>query len=425
MDLTDKIDHDAVLRARTLLLGSSRPALDQEVEAYRVLSSVSPLTYVPKLTEALLSYGYAPEIRDRPEIRLARHAEAAATARRIDAGDPRRTELLVRALSAYQHGLYAAGRRTEGFAVREEMAAAGEWGFAHGQVPSPLYGSGPLATALAENGDHQEAAELCGKLVRAAGSEDQGQVSFWSLLSWAAELDAAGHREAALSAFAEIVDAGRAELAEDGTALAIVTWQLVHQAGMLDRAGHHTEARGARQEALALLTELDSTGERKSWSNILTWWTTLYALSGRTAEPLPVQGAPAPAFGFTFLDWSPDIKRAYFDSLPRLEAEVADQNEATETAPHEHLPALVALHRRLTIRTAVHRENRNYRILKPLRPIFNENVALARRYADMAETAESQGVLGQALTDRSMFLVAAKQYGEAYDDYREAFDLLG
>ncbi|MGP4085630.1 hypothetical protein [Streptomyces sp. KR55] len=425
MDHTDKVDQDAVLRARTILLGSGRPSVGQQVEAYRVLSLVSPLTYLPKLTEALLSYGYAPEVRDRPEVRLARHAEAAATARRIDAGDPRRTELLVRALSAYRCELYAVGRRAEGFAICEEMAAAGRWGFAHGQVQSPMYGHGPLATALAENGNHQEAAELCGQLVQAARSEGPAKVSFWTMLEWAAELDAAGHHEAALKAFADIVDTSRAELDEESTALAILTWQLVHQAGMLDVAGHHVEARRVRQEALALLSELDRTGERKSWSNILSWWTTLYALSGSSAEPVPLPGTPTPPFGFPFLDWSPDIKQAYFDGLPNLEAEVASLREVAETDPREHLPALVALHRRLTIRSALYWEKRSHRILKPLRPLFNEGVALARRLTDLAGTEQSQETLARALTDRSMFLVAAKQYGEAYDDYHEVVDLLG
>ncbi|MGC9543759.1 hypothetical protein [Streptomyces sp. UG1] len=425
MDHTEKVDEDAVLRARTLLLGSGRPAIGQQVEAYRVLSSVSPLSYLPKLTEALLSYGYAPEVRDRPEVRLARHADAVATARRIDAGDPRRTELLVRALSAYRHGLYAAGRRAEGFAVCEEMAAAGRWGFEQGQVPSPSYGHGPLAMALAESGKHREAAELCGKLVEDARAEGPDKVSFWTMLEWAAELDAAGRHDAALEAFADIVDVSRGELAEDRTSLAIVTWQLVHQAGMLDAAGRHGQARGARQEALALMTELDRTGERKVWSNILSWWTTLYALSGRSAEPTPLPGAPAPAFGFSFLDWSPDVRQAYFDGLPTLEAEVAGLRERATTDPRAHLPALVDLHRRLTIRSAVYRERRSHRILKPLRPLFNEGVALARRLADVVGGAEGRGALGRALTDRSMFLLAARQYGEAYDDYREAVGLLG
>ncbi|QIY93021.1 hypothetical protein HEP87_00705 [Streptomyces sp. S1D4-11] len=82
MDHADKVDQDAVLRARTMLLGSGRLSLGQQVEAYRVLSAVGPLTYLPKLTEALLSYGYAPEVRDQPEVQLARHAEAAVTASR-------------------------------------------------------------------------------------------------------------------------------------------------------------------------------------------------------------------------------------------------------------------------------------------------------------------------------------------------------
>ncbi|WP_406278072.1 hypothetical protein OHT93_36310 [Streptomyces sp. NBC_00191] len=425
MNHTDRVDQDAVLRARTMLLGSGRLSLGQQVEAYRVLSVVSPLTYLPKLTEALLSCGYAPEIRDRPEVQLARHAEAAATARRIDAGEPNRTELLVRALSAYRYELYSVGRRAEGFAICEEMAEAGRWGFAHGQVPSPIYGHGPLATVLAEDGHHREAAELCGEFVQAARSEDSAKVSFWTMVEWAAELDAAGSHDAALEAFAELVDAERADVDEGSSSLAILTWLLVHQAGMLDAAGRHVEGGRARRDALALLSEMDETGERKSWSNILTWWTTLYALSGRTAETAPNPSAPAPPFGCPFLDWSPDIKQAYFDGLPALEEQVASLREAVGTNPRGHLPELVTLHRRLAIRSALYWENRSHRILKPLRPLFNEGVALARRLADVAGAEQSREMLGRSLTDRSMFLVAANQYGEAYDDYREVLDLLG
>ncbi|MEU1593013.1 hypothetical protein ABZ468_09135 [Streptomyces sp. NPDC005708] len=239
-----------------------------------------------------------------------------------------------------------------------------------------------------------------------------------------AELDAAGHHDAALETFADFVDVTRAEVDEDRSALAILIWQLVQYAGMLGTAGQRVEARGVRQHALALLSELDKTGERKSWSNILSWWATLYALSGRSAEPAPLPSAPTPPFGFPFLDWSPDIKQAYIDGLPSLEEQVARLREAARTDPRGHFPELVALHRRLSIRSALYWEKRSHRILKPLRPIFNEGVALARRLVDVASAEQSRETLGQALTDRSMFLVAAQQYGEAYDDYRQVVDLL-
>ncbi|MZE72974.1 hypothetical protein [Streptomyces sp. SID5789] len=425
MDHVETVDENAVLRARALLLGSSTPGFGKQVEAYRILASVSPLAYLPKLTQALLSYGYAPEVRSRPEARLAHHEEAAAAARRIDAGEPRRTELLVRALSAYRAALYAVGRRAEVFGICEEMAAAGRWGFEHGQVLSPLYGHGPLAIALAESGRHQETAALYGDLMRATRPEGSEEVSFWTMLEWAAELNAAGQHDRALEAFADTVDTTRLEVDQDSSALAILAWQLVHQAGMLGAAGHHVEAHRIRREVLAVLYELDRTGERKTWSNILSWWTTLYALSGRSAEPVPRPSAPAPPFGFSLLDWSPDVKQAYFDGLPGLEAEVADLKGAATTDSREHLAALLFLHRRFTIRSALYCEQHNQDILKPLRPLFNEGVAFARRLADVAGGEESLAEVGRALTDRSMFLVAAKQYGEAYDDYCEVVDLLG
>ncbi|NNN36198.1 hypothetical protein HLK59_38755 [Streptomyces sp. S3(2020)] len=413
MDHAEKVDQDAVLRARTMLLESGRLSVGRQVEAYRVLAVVSPLTYMPKLAEALLSAGYHPEIWNVPEAQLAWHEEAAAAARRVDEGEPKRTELLVRALDAYRFGLYELGRRAEGMAVCEEMAEAGRWGFEHGQVKSPAYGHRQLAVALAEEGRHGEAAEICGRSADAERPLTPGDNSFWSMVALAAELDAAGRQEEALDVFAEVVEVTRAEVAAEKTALAIQVWQLVHLAGMLDAAGRRDEARTARREALAHLTELDLTGEPRSWSNILSWWSTLLALSGRSAEPTPSPDAPGPAFGEALHHWSPDVREAYFKGLGPLEEEV----EALRHDPSAALPELVALHRRLAIRTAVYRERRNHRILKPLRPVFDERVALARRLAEGEE-------LGRALTDRSMFLLAARQYGEAYDDFREALGLL-
>ncbi|MDX3229160.1 hypothetical protein [Streptomyces sp. ME19-01-6] len=424
MDYSEKVDEDAVLRARMMLLGSGYLSLGQRIEAYQVLAEVSPLAYLPKLSDALVSQGYAAEFRDRPDMRLALHAEAVATARRVHASHPKRTQVLVGALAAYQADLYSAGRRAEGFAVCEEMAETGRWGFEQGQVPSPMYGHRRLAAVLAEEGRHREAAEICGKIVQAARPESRAGVSLWTMVEWVAELDAAGHHDAALKAFAEVVGASRGELGTGSTSLAILTWHLVHHAGMLDTAGRRTEAGGARKEALALLAELGETGERTGWSNFLSWWSILLALSGRSAEPAASPSAPAPAFGSDLHNWSPDIRQAYFRGLSTLEEEAAALAETAKTDPHEHLPELVAVHRRLTTRSALYWENRSHLILKPLRPVLDEGVALARRLADLAGADRDREALGRALTDRSMFLVAAQQYGEAYDDFLEVIALL-
>ncbi|MFF7133195.1 MULTISPECIES: hypothetical protein [unclassified Streptomyces] len=45
------------------------------------------------------------------------------------------------------------------------------------------------------------------------------------------------------------------------------------------------------------------------------------------------------------------------------------------------------------------------------------HVSLARRFTE-------RPVLARALTDRSMFLLAAHQYGESYDDFVEVCALL-
>lgn len=73
------IDHDTVLRARVLLLGSGRPSRAELVGAYRVLAEVSPKAYVPKLVDALLVLRC--ESRD-PKADVALAAEASRAARR-------------------------------------------------------------------------------------------------------------------------------------------------------------------------------------------------------------------------------------------------------------------------------------------------------------------------------------------------------
>ncbi|WP_420033466.1 hypothetical protein ACN2WE_13195 [Streptomyces sp. cg28] len=134
-----KFDHDAVLRARVLLLGTGRLGLLQEVNAYRVLAEVSPKAYLPKFVDALLLMSYRSRV---PEVDLLLTSEAVQAVRKIEAGMARREERLRSALDAYQRALFAVGRRDEGRAVREELAGAGL--------------SEPLPEVLAEEGRFAE-----------------------------------------------------------------------------------------------------------------------------------------------------------------------------------------------------------------------------------------------------------------------------
>ncbi|MGW9448972.1 hypothetical protein [Streptomyces sp. NPDC055632] len=403
-NISQNIDQDTVLRARTMLLGSGRLGLAQEVEAYRVLARVSPAAYLPKLAGALGRYGYEVGRRRGPERELVLYAEAVDAARRIGADHPRRTDLLLGALRDYERTLFELGRRAEGRAVCEEMAGAGRLGFERGQAADPERGSGRLAVVLAEEGRHGEAADL---RMRGAGAETE--VSFWPAVERTAELEAAGRSEEAVAVFTGLVDDTRRKTESDSTALAHLVWKLVHRSRMLDAAGRPGEAGADRREALAVLDRLAESGEPRSWSNILSFWATLYALSARAVEPPASPEAPAPAFGTDLLHWSRDTRKAYFDDIPVLEAEAARLSAAG------HPTELTAVHHRLTVRSALFRENRTHRIEEPLRPLFDEEVALARR---------SARELPRALTDRAMFLVAAKRYREARADFAEAVGLL-
>ncbi|WP_416967055.1 hypothetical protein [Streptomyces sp. 4F14] len=386
------VDQDAVLRARTLLLGSGRRSLREEVQAYRVLAQVSPRAYLGKLATALVSYAYAREFQGRPEIVFALCGEAVEAARKIGVAEPRRTEVLVRALGAYERELFAAGRREEGLAVCREAADVGREGCERGQVDSRAYGSGRLAVVLAEEGRHAAAAEVAGREV-----DD----SFWALTRWAAELDAAGEHGAASEAFGRLVDVQRGKLAKGEGSAAVTVWALVRHSRMAGTVG----ADAVRAEALGLLRELGESGERRGWSDLLSFWTTLLALSSRSLEPVD---SPAPAFGSHVSDWSPDVRDTYAAGLDELARAAAE--------PDTPLAELAVVQHRLAIRSALCHGGPRVRVEQRLAPLFDRSVELARELGDPAW-------LARALTDRATFLVAVKRYREAYAQFREAMGL--
>ncbi|WP_406863892.1 hypothetical protein ABZO31_27055 [Streptomyces sp. HUAS MG47] len=383
-------DHDAVLRARVLLLGSERPDLLEEVHAYRVLAEVSPNAYLPKLAGALVSLSHRAQ---DPEVELALCAEAVDTARRIDAGVTPRTASLCHALDAYQRVLFAAGRRAEGRAACEEMAEAGR--------------KGRLANVLAEEGRFQEAAKLDEGFVR-NGTES----SFWSTVEWAANLEGAGRHEEAVHVFGELVDEARREAAAGGAASAALTGRLLHLALMQEAAGRRTEATATRREALTVLEELAAPDRPKGDGMYLAWWSTLFLLSGRTGEPAATPEAPAPPFGTHGMHWSRDVTRAFLDALPQLEEEAARLREAGR------LSALADVRRRICIRVVRRHGDHHYRLQERLGPYFDEGVALARQLSD------DPARLARALTDRATFRLVTGAFEPAYADLAEAVALL-
>ncbi|MEV7872066.1 hypothetical protein AB0P17_39535 [Streptomyces sp. NPDC088124] len=384
------IDHDAVLRARVLLLGSGQPSRAELARAYRVLAEVTPKAYMPKLVDALLALRH--ESRD-PKVDLALAAEASRAARRIEAGAPNRAERLHRALDAYQASLFALGHRAEGRAICEELAESGR--------------SEPLASVLAEEGYFREAAELDEEAARNGIREH----SFWNMVRWAANLEGAGLYDAASAVFSKLLEETRRKAAEQHTALAILTWELVHFSRMREDAGDGASAAAARRQALSVLEELATTGEPKDWSCILGWWRTLFVLSGRAAEPAASPESPMPPFG-TDLRWSRDVRDSFLGMLPGLEAEAARLREA------DRLPELVDVQRRISIRAAVREGDHPYLFEDRFTPYFDEGVTLARRLPD------NHARLARALTDRSMFLVAARSFEPAHADFAEAVALL-
>ncbi|MFJ4781646.1 hypothetical protein [Streptomyces sp. NPDC088762] len=121
MNNTAHINHDAVLRARVALLGSEALPVRQRVAAYRVLVQVSPLAYLPLLTEAL--YDYSKEFAHQPAIALALRDESVEAARRMCALEPERSDLLRTALAGYREQLALMDHPDELASVDPDLAS--------------------------------------------------------------------------------------------------------------------------------------------------------------------------------------------------------------------------------------------------------------------------------------------------------------
>lgn len=400
MTSAENVHPDMVIRARVKLLASGRPDIEDHVWAYRILAQVDA-RYLPRLVNALLEWSYRCRM---PEHRVTVTEEAVVAARLIGRGEPKRVDHLLRALDAHQLNLYHLGRRAEGLAVREELAALGRpW---------------PLAVQLTEEGRHAEAAELLDRVDGAAGDH-----SDWLLVARSAVSEAAGRPADAVAAATALVARVRRRMQAEATPIAGLCWKLMHLSRLLDAYGEPADSDPVERELLGLLTRLATAGEPRNWSNIHASWVVLLGVSGRQDEPA-TPGHPAPAFGEDTHHWTPDVRQAYLDSRREFAEAFAALTDRAEAEPEVHLPAQVALHRRLAIREAYYWTSRTYRIQEPLQPVFDRGVELARRLARSAPAAGT-AQLARALVDRSGFHLASKQYARALDDFREAVDLRG
>ncbi|MFE7579693.1 hypothetical protein ACFU5Z_33610 [Streptomyces sp. NPDC057521] len=424
MNHSRKVDQDDIVRARNVLPASGRRTPREEVDAYRVLAQVSPASYLPRLARALQALGFENSHRHTRPDRLALCEEAVAVARSIDPGEPTRADVLYDALDTCQGVLYSQGRREEGLALRAEMVAVGRAQAAVSGNPV-VRGLEVWARGLAEEGRYDEAADVLTELHMADRPKTlKGGSHSWSLLEWIAVLHDAGRFGEALAAFETLVRMEREEAANDRGPTACYLYSLIGYAQMLDAHGRGEQAGLARQEALALLTELADTGERKTWSGYQkSFWAVLLSFPGAEGDR-PAPRGPRPPSGATKLQWSRDVRERYFDSRRALREEVDALAPLAAEDPDRHLADLVGLHRVLTIRSAVHGESHRCRYAEDVRHLFDEGVGLARRLAEHAPAAGTRE-LARSLIDRSTYRTSAFQYGPALDDFREALSCLG
>ncbi|WP_329166192.1 hypothetical protein OHB49_41610 [Streptomyces sp. NBC_01717] len=424
MNLSGKVDQDDIVRARNVLLASGRRTPREEVDAYRVLAQVSPVSYLPRLVKALQRLSYDTSAGERHAACLALREEAVAAARAIDPAEPARGDLLYEALDSCQRELYTLGRRAEGLAMRAEMLAIGRAQAELSRDPA-VKGLRDWAAGLSEEGRCAEAADALTEWVAAILPDGPGSGGLaWSLLEWIAALDDAGRSGEALAAFETLVSMQAVEAANDRGPMACHLYSLIGYAQMLDTCGRGEQAAAVRQEALALLTGLAATGERKSWSGYqASYWAVLLSFSGADSER-PTSGGPRPPSGATPMQWSPDAKRRYFDSRIALRERVDTLAPRATEDPDLHLAELVRLHRVLTVRSAVYWEHRTHLFADRVRPLFDDGVSLARRLSQH-HPADGTPTLAKILIDRSTFHTAAGEFGPALDDFCQALSYLG
>lgn len=412
------------MRARNILLASGRRTPQQEVRAYRVLAQVSPASYLPLLVQALQALSYDTSVGRPHPASLALCEEAVAAARAIDPAEPNRADVLYGALTSCQRELYTVGRRAEGLAMRAEMLAIGRAQAALSGNPA-VWGLGVWATGLSEEGRYAEAADALTELVTAIlpGGPREGALA-WSLLEWIAALDDAERPAEALAAFETLVDMEAAEAANRPDSVACHLFALIGYAHLLDTHAHGERATAVRQQALALLTELAATGERRSWGSYqVSYWAVLLPFSGADSEQ-PTLGEPRPPSGTDLLQWSPDVRQHYFDSLRTLREQVDVLAPRAAEDPDRHLAELVRLHRVLTVRSAVYWEHRTHLFAERVGSLFDDGVDLARRLSEH-RPAEGTPILAKVLIDRSTFRTATGETRAALADLREALSHLG
>jgi tetratricopeptide (TPR) repeat protein len=418
------VDQDDILRARNVLLGSGRRTPRQEVDAYRVLAQVSPASYLPRLAEALQRLSYDSGSGKPHAACLTLRQEAVAVARSIDPAEPNRADVLYGALDTCQTELYRVGRRAEGLALRAEMLAIGR---AEAELSGQpvVRGLREWAAGLSEEGRYAEAADAMTELVAAILPEGPGDGSpAWSLLEWIAALHDAGRSDEALAACETLVGMKADEAAHDRGPTTCHLYSLIGYARLLDTYGRGEQAALVRHEALALLTELADTGEHKSWSGYqTTFWAVLLSFSGADSDRT-ASDAPRPPSGTTPLRWSPDIKRRYFAGLHALREELDALAARAAEDPDRHPAEAVRLHRVFTVRSAVYWEHRTHLFAERVRSLFDEGVDLARRLS-RHDPADGTRTLARALIDRSSFHAAAREFGPALDDFRQALSCLG
>ncbi|MFI6874567.1 hypothetical protein ACIBL6_14100 [Streptomyces sp. NPDC050400] len=424
MNPSGNVDQDDIVRARNILLASGRRTPREEVAAYRVLAQVSPASYLPLLAEALQRMRYDTGTGRKHPDSLLLCEEAVAAARAIDPAEPGRAQVLHRALDACQRELYDLGRRSEGLALRAEMLAIGR-AQDERSGSSTVGGLGIWAAGLSEEGRYAEAADALTELVtveRPSGPRE-GALA-WTLLQWIANLHAAGRSDETRAAFETLIAMEADEAANDRGPMVCHLHSVLGYTQVLDTQGRTEQAAAVRQEALALLTQLAASGERKSWSGYQrSFWAALLMFS-RTDSDRPTPGEPRPPSGATPYHWSPDVRRRYFDSLDALREEVDALAPRAVEDPERHLAELVRLHRQLTVRSAVCWQEHDCRFPAGVRSLFDDGVELARRLAQHDPPAGTRTLAG-ALIDRTTFHATLLEFGPALDDFREALTHLG
>lgn len=416
------------------------PVTEQTIQRNRKLAEEQPATGLAELAQSLMDFGWQID-REQPSVRIPYFEEAAAIYRSLVAdGAEEHLNAAAHALSSLglQYSLahadelslaakHEAADLTRRFNLRRESA----------QTETRLLME--LGYGLAEAAQFAQAVAVQREVVAIyhATETDGGHASpdsvMWSLLDLAIYLELAGQTDASLEIECEALTLKR-RMTDDtpGSLAGLAIWT----AGASLRfasIGHHQDARGLLDEAIAACERLPAEGDRSSFSFGFhqAVQAALFARSGTADEQAPQGRTPPvgvdpqqvrqPVPGLSFHHWAFSVRQTYRTGYDAINEAIAATADPPPDDP-DVLAEFGILLRRRNIRASVLFNRQWPQFLETITPKLQQSVDVERRLLAAAPGQDPQRLI-RALTDQALGHLVTCSNAKASDALRQASHL--